>query len=247
MTRYFSRNAQGQRTRNSGKIEKDVGIVLIATSKMHLCRYLQPHLVLQVSHDCATDERKIEVVAKLNPHPLQRPEVKLLIPSSVLNNSCAAENNCARKSSMQPSKVIIKTEVTNRSFHSDHEKPTAVLYSKVLKLDHMTSSLDALFDLPFDGTATSQVPAFPSRAELGNSCGCFRIGVIHGPSGTSKSVLSAFHFGGNTLVEWNPELAIYDHLMQESRDNALDCACLPREFWQRKFHTLSAGYDYRSA
>ena len=104
--------------------------------------------------------------------------------------------------------------------------------------DESTRLCDAYFDTPFDGITSTQLPGFPTREDLGH----FRLALILGPSGSSKSVLARHAFGGHSRVEWADDTPVEGHFHSiGSANRFFDIVQLPRSARGRTYTMLSAG------
>jgi len=145
------------------------------------------------------------------------------------------ENNNKEDDDDEENKEADEQEIKKQEGNGKKEKEEVVLFSRV-QADAVTAGIDALFDLPFNGLHFHKIPSFPSAEVLGN----FHLGVISGPSGSSKSVLAKYHFGGASKVEWCPHLEVLEHFYSiEDATRSFALVELPLAVGGKKFHELS--------
>ena len=95
------------------------------------------------------------------------------------------------------------------SFRHDAASPPptggVVLAARVEQTD-ATRACNTLFDLPHDGVCAKRLPPFPTNEELSGAKSAvtgYRLGLICGPSGSSKSALLGRYFGAvHPVREW---------------------------------------------
>ena len=112
-----------------------------------------------------------------------------------------------------------------------------VLAARVEATD-ATRSCETFFDLPHDGTCAKRIARFPSRDELLAPLADAKLrrpwlGLICGPSGSSKSAILAVHFGASALRHWERGTPLADAFKSaEQRDRCMRAAALLRRRWR---------------
>lgn len=109
-----------------------------------------------------------------------------------------------------------------------------------VQVDEAVRSVCSLFDYPFDGTSSFEIPIIHQPSE-------WSIGLIVGPSGSGKS--SALRaFGSDLSVQWEASLAIVSQFASPEdaaeRLSAVGLNSLPA--WVRPYHVLSTGEKFRA-
>ncbi len=115
-----------------------------------------------------------------------------------------------------------------------------ILTSRV-KPNAITDDVAKMFDYPFTGETTFEVPSMPEPLEP------FRIGLIVGPSGSGKSTLLR-RFGNHQPPEWKEDEAVVSHF-EDAQDaaerfSAVGFNSIPS--WLRQYSHLSTGEKFRA-
>lgn len=115
-----------------------------------------------------------------------------------------------------------------------------MILKSIVKQDEITKEVARLFDHPFSGEITFEVPALPELPES------FGIGLIVGPSGSGKSSILK-QFGKETKHEWEYDKSVASHFNSfedaHERLNATGFNSIPS--WLRPYHVLSNGEQFR--
>lgn len=109
-----------------------------------------------------------------------------------------------------------------------------------VEMDDAMREVGALFDFPFTGVSTFDLPDFPA---LPKRDGSWNIGLIVGPSGSGKSKTLARYYGAERAIMWNPSKSIVSQVPQ-ARLGAVGLNSIPS--WGRPFHVLSNGEQFRA-
>ena len=121
-----------------------------------------------------------------------------------------------------------------------------VLAARVEATD-ATRSCETFFDLPHDGTCAKRIARFPSRDELLAPLADAKLrrpwlGLICGPSGSSKSAILAVHFGASASRHWERGTPLADAFKSaEQRDRCMRAAALPHSADAWRASDCSAG------
>jgi len=224
-------------------------LLVICTSQPILSKWLQPDILLELGMSSKVLQMKV------NTTPFSKPKINFNVNLNVNASKRDKQENNETKTKTSiyegdefssighieykkalPLPTFERKRKNNKGSIVSKSIPQALLYSKVYS-DCSTESLDALFDLPFRGVSFTPVPHIPSREEIGP----FRLGVICGPSGSSKTVIAKYYFNGPTPVEWNTEKTIFQHFNAKTAKKVLSTVCLSEHVWDRKFDELSRG------